>query len=146
MGSSGWSGSWNECKGSPMPDPSPDTPSVAMATCPDCKGQGWYVHRFGPDDNVEQLPCETCGGTGDVPDTPSVCPRCASPDPGKPWRQVGFGKTEPCQHPFHDNAPSACPACGGTGWLPPEAWEGVASRCPAAGAQAAGSSSPDRRC
>jgi len=32
MGSSGWSGSWNECKGSPMPDPSPDTPSV----CPTC--------------------------------------------------------------------------------------------------------------
>ena len=36
-----------------------------------------------------------------APDTPSVCPRCGSPDPGKPWRQVGFGKTDPCQHPWH---------------------------------------------
>ena len=35
------------------------------------------------------------------PDTPSICPRCGSPDPGKPWRQVGFGKTDPCQHPWH---------------------------------------------
>lgn len=54
---------------------SPDTPNVAMTTCPECNGQGWYVHRYGPDNNVEQLQCETCGGTGDVPYTPNVAER-----------------------------------------------------------------------
>ena len=47
-----------------------------------------------------------------APVTPSVCPRCGSPDPGKPWRQVGFGKTDPCQHPWHKA--TATPAAPGS--------------------------------
>ena len=41
------------------------------------------------------------------------------------------------------DTPSVCPTCGSDGWLPPEAWEGVASRCPACAPAAPGSSSPD---
>ena len=32
--------------------------------CSTCQGLGYEVHRYGPDDNVEQLMCKACDGTG----------------------------------------------------------------------------------
>lgn len=38
-----------------------------LHTCETCGGIGYWVHRWGPDDNVEQEMCEVCRGTGDIP-------------------------------------------------------------------------------
>ena len=56
------------------------------------------------------------------------------------WDENDYG--DPGSRSIAPDTPSVCPTCGSDGWLPPEAWEGVASRCPACAPAAPGSSSP----